>query len=429
MDSRNAFSTLTPVRTRAALRSSYFLGLSRLYYLALRLVYIVVLVQLIGVERYGYFSYAANWYVLLMPLAMWGGNELLISQLARTSAVSQAGFAGTSLSLRALLGVLCSLVIAVSAVFVESNTQLRLLMLVFAQGVIVRSILAWYTAMFAARGQSLIWLKIHVLFTTAEVLLVLWVAYGDASLQSLALTQSAVWWLTLLFASRVHRRHFGPVRFFWEPSVARHLLLRGAALGIATFLLFCMLPGLLLLYRYLQSDLASLGALALVLQVFQIADQLVLVVSNALLPALRLPSAEGPGNLSRFILFALGLCAAIGIALALLVPLTMPWFIAVLPIQRFDAALMLLGDWAWVLAALLALHVLRLVLVTLGAVLRYLLSVFGGMFALLLTLGLAYQTTGVDSGVVLQSMAIALSTVAFFELVFVLTDTRARRAP
>ncbi|MFK7829927.1 MAG: hypothetical protein AB8B57_09130 [Congregibacter sp.] len=427
MDTRRTLAQVPQLRLVAAVRNSYFLALSRLYYLALRLVYIIALVQIVGVERYGYFSYAANWYVLLMPLAAWGSSELLISQLALRHRAEQADYAGTSLTLRFAFGLLASFVIAVSALWLEEDQQLQMLMLIFSQGVVVRGLLGWYSAMFAARGQSARWLRVSVLFTTAEVLCVLLIALSGSSLQSLALAQSGVWWVTLFAVSRVHFQYFGRARPRWEASVARELIRRGAALGLATFLLFCMVPGLLVVYRYLQPDLAALGALALALQVFQIANQLAMVVSNALLPALRRPGLGESGNVLSFIAFSTALCIAAGTTLAWLLAKGVHWLLPLLPSQRFDSALLLLADSGWVGIPLLALHVLRLALITLEAVRSYLFAVVCGILALGIRLAFAYSGAGVDAPVVLQSMGVGFGVTAISALACVWVFARPGR--
>lgn len=420
---------VVPLSALEALRSGFYLALSRLYYLVIRLVYIFLLVQLIGVEKYGYFSYAANWYVLLLPLAMWGGNELLISRLAKITAMQQAEFAGTSLSLRLVFAGLGTMLIAVSALFLETESQLQQLMLIFSQGIMLRGLLGWYTSMYAARGQSALWFRLHMLFTTLEVVLVLVLASLGSSLLGLAVAQSCIWWITLLVVVQHQGRHFGPLGLCWNVGVVRWLVTRGAALGLANFFLLCMIPGLLLLYRYLGPELATLGALALVLQVFQIADGLVRIVSNALLPALRNSSQDERRKLLTFSACGCLLATLAGGVAAGALMIAKASLLAYAPLQRFHSALALLADFAWVLMPLLSLHVLRLALITLDAVPSYLIAVLSGVCAVGVTLLVAHLGAGIDAEAVLRSMGVGFTVTALCELFFILATGRSVRSP
>jgi len=68
---------------RSALRNGSFQSLTNLYYVFIRGIYILVFAQIIGIELYGYYVYSQNWYVLILPLAAWGMNELLMAEYIR----------------------------------------------------------------------------------------------------------------------------------------------------------------------------------------------------------------------------------------------------------------------------------------------------------------------------------------------------------
>lgn len=396
-----------------------FIGFSRIYYLCLRVVYVVFLVQFIGVEYYGYYSYAQNWYVMLLPLAIFGTNELLISGLLRQAESERSAFIGTGLALRVLLGAACALAIVLAAFLLEDRSDLRLPMVIFAQAVVVRGVISWYSSLFAARGGSIYWLRLSIIFMALEVMVVLLLAANDASLSALAAAQCAIWWTMLVASASVYRRRYSPVRFSWSSRWLIHYLRGGVTIGAATFLLFCMTPGLLITYRYLVEDLQRLGEMALVLQVFQIADQLILVVSNSLLAALHSQDDAGAGRaLANFLRFGCLQALYLGAAGVILCVVLIPLGLELLPDTPFDTALMTFADYAWIGIPLLALHAVRLVLISLRAQRAFLWSMIIGVLCMFLFVLVAHALQFRDSGSYLLAMGFGFATATIFQLLF-----------
>ena len=379
----------TPTGLRAALANGAYLAVTKGYYLLLRGMYIAVFVHLIGVELYGYYTYAQNWYVLFMPLAMWGMNELLISEHVRTDPTRRAALIGSGLALRLLLGTLCCLGIIASAALFEDQPGLRLLVIVYSQGVLARSLTGWFSALFVAHNRSLYWLYISVFFTTVEVVAALSLASAGAALLSIALCQCAVWWCKLAVAWRVYHNRFHRIGLRWNTRFLRFYLRSGAALGCATFLLVCMTPGLLVFYRHLADDLRLIGEVAIVLQLFQIIDQMIMLVSNAALPEINRASSAAPASLARFLRIGWNGAFLCGGAVSVLCMLLVPQLIALLPPNKFDQPMLLFARFSWIIIPLCSLHSFRLALISTGRIRRFLGVMISGpaaLLALILTL-------------------------------------------
>ena len=403
---------------RKALRGGIALGLSRIYYLALRATYLYLLVDQIGVPAYGAFSYAQSWYVLLLPIAVWGGNELLLSGLLQRSGARQRDFVGTALTLRLTLGLLCFLTILSVALFVEERNDLRLLMIVFAQGVVLRSVTAVATSLCVARGRSLDWVLISSVSTTIEVPLVLGLAKSGATLPTLALAHTSIWWLTLGASFCLYSFRFGAIRLAWDRKLALWFLHEGAILGLASFLMLALSPALLLTYRYLTPGLAELGTVAVVLQVFTIAQQLLTLATNALLPALRGPTSSEGCNLVGFTRSALSVALCIGGAIALISHTAIPQLLTILPTTPFDEALSLLAQHAWVFTPLLVVSTCRLALIASGETRSFLLAMLGATASALLVLLSASVSESLNPQSVLHGIGVGLSVGAVLQLSF-----------
>ena len=418
-----------PVALRAAAVGGLMLGASRLYYLVLRIVYLYLLVEFVGLTAYGYLTYAQGWYILLGPVVAWGTNELIISGLLRRSGRDQDAFAGTSLALRLVLAVAVMLLIAVLAVVTEERTDLRLLIVIYSQAVLSRGLAAWYYAMFTARGRGGEWVWLSALFMTLEVLAVLWIVRAGASLVDIALVQSLVWWLAAATKALWYTRRFGWVTPRLQGELVRWFLRVGAAVGLGTALLLFFSSGILLAYRFLARDLSQLGEAALALQVLVILQQMLTVALNALLPALRPPGSGVAGNVGRFAAVAVGTSLGAGAVAALALQQMLPLALDHLSLPALDAPLRLFAGAAWVLVPLLVVQSLRIAQIALGATDAFLVCAVVGAVAALSCLFLVAANAVLTAPAALNAAGIGLATVCLAQLVSLRRAMASARMP
>ncbi|MHA7815617.1 MAG: MATE family efflux transporter [Pseudohaliea sp.] len=386
--------------------------MAKLYYLVIRVAYIVALVTVIGVDAYGYLAYAQNWYLLLVPLATWGTNELVISRLVALPPSERGQLLATGLALRLALGVACSLAMVIAALCLESSPRLTLLMLLYAPGVLIRSLTSGLSAVFIAHGRSSYWMRISSVFITLEVALVLALAASGADLAVLAVCQCVVWLCSLSVAGLTLRASLPVALGHVRMAVLRNLVIDGATIGAATFLLFLMQPGLLIVYRYLGSDLQSIGTVALVLQIFQVLGQILLIVSNAALPALNPAVGGNERRIQAFCGLVVSGALLIGGATAVVLNYTLPYLLSWFPATQFHPAGLQLASTSWVLVPLLALHGLRLAQVSQRKLRGFLVAAAGGFLATLLFIAAVHYRSGLTPGSLFFAMGAGMATTA-----------------
>jgi O-antigen/teichoic acid export membrane protein len=407
---------------RSFLLNSSYQGLANLYYLVIRAIYVIVFARLVGVELYGYYSYANNWYVIWLPLASWGMQELLISQYARTEPSRRDSLAGTGLGLRLLLSSTLALVVALAASGLEPDPELRLLIMIYSQGIIARGISNWFCALFIARERSVYWLRITVISLTLEVLLALALAHGEMGLKAIAIAQVTVWWLTALAAGLVYRWRFGQVRPRFDFGQVRFYLSHGIFLAAATFILGCLGPGLLVIYRYLIVDLERLGEMAFVLQVFAILGQITRVVSNSALPPLSRTSGSRDERLGVVTATiwkqALYFGGAMFVAGYWLLEPLVAWLVG----EDFAPAARLFGRYSWLLIPLFMMHGLRLVLITTRQQHLLLLAIFSGSVALGVQIFLLHHFGRLDGETLLAALGLSYIVIDLILVKFIWTD-------
>jgi O-antigen/teichoic acid export membrane protein len=407
---------------RSVLLNGSYQGIANLYYLVVRGVYVIVFARLVGVEVYGYYAYANNWYVMLTPVAAWGMQEVLISEYTRHGAAGQRALAGAGLSIRMLIGSAVALIVVLAACWLEPEPELRLLIIIYSQGILVRGIGNWFCGLFIARERSIYWLSIIIPCLTLEVALALLLAHQGQGLMAIAIAQCAVWWLTAVLAWLTYRAHFGPVRLRLDKQLATFYLRAGVTLAAASLILGCLGPGLLVVYRYLIPDLTKLGEIAFVLQLFAMLSLFVKVVSNTALPPLSRATMAGDSRLSWFAAsvwqqsFYLGGTAFLA-CFWLLEPLV-TWAVG----NDFAGAARLFADYSWILIALFMMHGLRLVLITVRHQHLYLLAILLGLAALALQLIYHDLAGQLDNRRLMLSMGGANVVIAATLLKFVWGD-------
>ena len=407
-----------------ALANGLVIGLGRAYYLTLRTLYVFLLVQAIGLQRYGEYSFAQSWYLLLMPLAAWGGNELLISGFLMRAPDDRPRFVGTALLLRAGTSALAALLISAAAMLIEPIAELRLLILIYASGLVTRSLTGWFAALFTARGRSGLWIRWSVCLTTLEVILVLAAAHRGADLLVIATLQTALWALVMVAAYAVHAICFEPVRPAWNRELAWSLLVNGASLGSATFLYLSLAPGLLLVYRYTTADMADFGSVALVLQIFLLAQQVLTGMLNALLASLRPMPDSDNDSLQVFARSSLRLAVVAGSTVALGALAAVLLAFSISDRSTFQAALELLSGYAWLIVPIMVVQCLRIVVLSVAAYPAFLRAVGAGFILGMLFLPLARLLVALDAQTVFQAM-----TAALLLMVLLLGRATMRRLP
>jgi len=404
---------------RLALVNGSWQSIANLYYLVVRSIFVVVFARIIGVEHYGYYVYAQYWYVLLLPVATWGMNELVMAEYARTLPERRPDLIGAGLSLRLILSTIVTVLVMVGACLFEPDATLRLLIIIYAQGVFTNGITNWFSALFVAREKSHYVLYLSAPLLTLEVILIVFAAHRGVDLVTIALLQCGMWWVTLLAGYLVYRNRFEPISLRFSKRYNRYFLSNGAVLALAAFVFSCFGPGLLILYRYLIQNVEQIGEVALVMQVFIILSQALKVVSNSALPQLNRVS-ENAGVRQAF--FAVTIwkqslyLGGVGFLLCycLLVPVVTGLIGA-----EFEAAADMFARNCWLVIPLTIVQGLRLILISNRMMQLFLFATMAGLLTLFTVIVSLYVTDQMAPSTLFAVLGFSYSVVAMLMLAFV----------
>lgn len=368
---------------RLALLNGSYQSLTNLYYLVVRGIYIVAFARLLGVEQYGHYVYSQAWYVMALAIATWGMSELAIAEYSREKPADGTQLLASGFSLRLIFSAIMSMVIIFAALLFEPNSNLRLLIIIYAQGVIVRGASGWFSAMFIARESSQYWLYLSVPFLTLEVLLAIYLALSGYSLVSIAVLQCTLWWLMLFTAWYVYSRAFGP---FFPGLTSRYVdffVRNGPTLALSAFILTCMGSGLLVACRYFLGSGQQLGEAAFVVQILVILGQMIKVASNTALPQLNKLVSNRNQRQIFYVSTVWQQSIYLGGVAFILCYLAIPQLVVNLAGEEFKGAADLFASICWVLIPLLIIYGLRLMLICNRKMSGFLLAILFGLLLLL----------------------------------------------
>jgi len=408
---------------RRLLLNGSYQGLANAYYVFVRGIYVIVFARVLGVEAYGQYLYAQSWSGLALGIAVWGLNELALAEYAKSGPQRGARLLAEGFGLRLAMSALLGAALVPAALVFEPDPLLRLLIMVYALGVLARGAASWFQALFIIQEQSRHWLLLSVLFLTLEVAAAVLLAVWGNGLVAIALAQCAIWWLQFLVTWWVYESRFAPMRPALGGHYWRFYLGRGAGLALATTLLAFMANGLLILYRFISDDGRALGEAAFALQLLVIAGYMIKLVSNTALPSLSRPTRD---RQPREIFFTQTLwrqAMYLGGAAYLLCELFLPLAVHLLGAD-FDGAVACFAGAGWLLVPLLLIYGFRLLLISRLRIRAYLstlvlgLGVLAGLLQLLAGLG------AVNPDRLLLALGAAYCVVALAMLALVQAEAR-----
>lgn len=303
-----------------------YLTTARLLTSAARAVYAIALAKVLGAELYGLFNYGLSWYLVFLPISVFGLNALLIREIGRDR--EQAGtLVGQTLTLRSISSFTVAVASGALAWFVETEPTLRLLIAIFSVALFGRGLALWVQTIFKAHEASGFVLAQEAVFRLLEVVIGIGLLLGGVGVLGLAALHAAIWVVQGLSGLALIRRYLVDVRAIWDPIVVKSLLRRGAPFVVGSFLTGWLAQGPILMYRHSEGVGVGLGELALALQAFFILGAALNEFGNAALPVLARSVARGDGKTDYFIRTALRAGLLMGGAAAIAGMALGPWLI------------------------------------------------------------------------------------------------------
>jgi O-antigen/teichoic acid export membrane protein len=293
------------------LQSSANLVTARFFSSFSRIIYAVLLAKLLGPEIYGTFQYGYSWYLLFVPLSILGMNFVIIRNLNKEG-VNKHHFLTLTYSIRTWLSIFVAAVCLIFNWLLEQDTQLNLLVAVFAVTIIGRGLAGWVTAAFTGLQRPKAVLRLESIFRTLEVIVGIALLLLEFGIIWLALWHALSWFLQGWFGLRLLKKNaeFGSLRkvsLIEFSSTVKDCL----PVFIAALCLMWFLQGPIVLSRYIFGLGEQLGHFALVMQAFIILSSLVSEFGNAALPLLtrqfEKEAANSQGFVGGVIIVGLGL--------------------------------------------------------------------------------------------------------------------------
>lgn len=270
---------------RSIIRNGAFFAGSNWIEIGLRAVYVVAITRYLGAELYGVWAYAAAAYGLAIGLVGFGFDALLSIRLA-TEKRDAAHFAGVMLALRLGLLGLAGLGVAVYALAAEPAGTVRVILLLMIPALLGRGLAYWARALFVAYERVGDYVRMAAILRLAEVASGIALLAAGGGIIAIVLVHAATWIAEGMIGLRMAHRRLTPCRPRLEFHMSSELLRHGAVLGLAASFVTWLTSGPLVLLRHADGDLATLGQLALALQLTMIGVATVQPFLMAALPVL-----------------------------------------------------------------------------------------------------------------------------------------------
>lgn len=347
---------LTGHGIRSITRNSMYLMGSQWVNMAVRLCYVILIARWLGPKLYGIFNYAMSWYMVLLPLSGLGLGVILSHEIPRTFGHPRTVLSRT-FTLRVISLFFFAFLCALSGLFLETNGEAKILLLVFSTALMGRSLATWTSSVFTAHESSQYAFFFHSLSRVAELLGSLVYLLLGGGLTGLAVIHSLTWWFEGWIGFLWIRKMYAPVWFEGTWKDLKPYLHRGFYTCICSVSFIFLLQGSLILYRSIAGLDEGMGQLALAVQALILMSSLPAYLTAGALPVLSRSALRGDGK-SRF--FAESMLRATiigGSALGLTGLALAPRLIVTLFGSSYGEAGTLLGWIFWLLIPLAAVTV------------------------------------------------------------------------
>jgi hypothetical protein len=236
---------------------------------ALGAIYFAVMARCLGPILYGYWAYGIATYTLLVGLAGFGLDILILLHLGRDKE-GAADFVGVTLTLRLGLLGFAAIGLAAYALVAEAEPATRLVLLLLVPALAGRGVALWARTCFLAYERMADYARFAALFRMAEAGCGISYLAAGGGLLGVVVLHSLFWFGEGSFGLwRIRSRLTGfALHLDWR--FATDLLAQGAILGLATAAYAWLTTGPIMLLRYGGIAMAQVGQFAIVMSLTMI---------------------------------------------------------------------------------------------------------------------------------------------------------------
>jgi O-antigen/teichoic acid export membrane protein len=260
----------------------------------------MLLARLLGSELYGAYNYALSWYLIFLPLGVFGIDNILVREIGRDREGSKP-MIGQTLYLRGLSSLVFALTSIAAGWWLNQDPGIRHLLVIFGIALCGRSLSLWCQAIFIANEFHATILKLELTFRVAEVVLgttAILLGYGVIAVASI---HAACWIGQAIVSLVIILSRSWPVDSRPSFKVIGHLLILGAPFVLISFANSWLAQGPIIAFRHYEGIDQSLGQLALGLQAFYILGLIASQMSGPALPVLSRSADRRDQKAEKFI--------------------------------------------------------------------------------------------------------------------------------
>lgn len=388
---------------------------------AVRFVYAIVLAYFLGPEKYGILNYGIAWYLAFMPLTGLGLGIILSREVGRDRTRGREVVSQT-FALRLLAGVIAAAACSVGGWQIETESELKILLLLFSLALLGRSLYTWVQSVFVAHEKMRYPFQLQAVCRPLEVVLGIVVLLAGGGILCLAIVQVFSWWLQALWGIFLFRRFNVKINLNFARSGLLPIFFQGLPIMICAILLTWLYQGPVVMFRHLDGGMDSLGQLALTMQIFMVFVLLPIAVNTVIMPVLSRAAERMDGKDVFYMSFTIRITMVLGAALAIGALGIGPWLVETVFGTRFAMAGHLVGAVMWlVIPGTCAGAILR-VLYARGHFLPPVAAAGIGAAALTGTMPFFVTTHGALGAIIAAGIGMGVCAISMFFL-FAMTNT------
>ncbi len=336
-----------------------------------RLLYAFLIAYWLGPESFGQYSHGMSWYLLFLPLTVWG-TDVMVSREFYRSDLGRAELIANTLGLRLLLSGAVLGLYAIYWISADLSQEAGAVLALFMLALPGRSLATWADQFFIAVQASHHSFKLHTAFRVFEVLLGSALLLSGAGILPLVVVHFASWWAHAFWGMHRLRREGVQSTLHWNASVLRKLYRNGLPFMLSGFAYTALLQVPIASFPALNGDAALLGTLSLLMQLLFLVNSVPIIMGLASLPVM----SENPdGRYQRQKSYFEGLLK-LGFLFSFLCGISAhlfaPWFFEQVFVDRYPQAdriaqqvFWLVGPMAWLAAAIHTIYSMKSIRVVL----------------------------------------------------------------